>query len=51
MSSIFVSNGRQPIDKDIFCLESNIIAIETELNIVVFDLQRQVTEIYMGKPR
>ena len=48
MSSIFVSNGRQVIAKDILCLESNIIAMDTELNIGVCDAQRQVTAIHMG---
>jgi hypothetical protein len=51
MSSIFVSNGRQAIDKGILCLKSNIIAMDTELKIVVCDVKRQVTAINMGKPR
>ena len=51
MSSIFVSNGRQAIDKDILCLKSNIIAMDTELNIVACDVQRQVTAIYMGETK
>jgi hypothetical protein len=50
MSSIFVSDGRQAIDKDVLRLESNIIAMDTELNMVVCDTQRQVTAIYIGKP-
>jgi hypothetical protein len=51
MSSIFVSNGRQALDKDILCLKSTIIAMNTELNIDGCDVQRQVTAIHMGKPR
>ena len=51
MSSIFVSNGRQAIDKDILCLKSNVIAIDTDLNTVVCDVQRQVTAIYIEETK
>jgi hypothetical protein len=51
MSSIFVSNGHQAVDKDILCLKSNIIAMDTGLNTVVCDVQRQVLAIYMGETK